>query len=104
MPKRKTQPRQQCDCGACAVCAHREYMRKKRAEERFLSEIVWPSAPSWADQARAEAEKLLTYLCPLTAAVEREAGIIKRSQELCKAAGMSVLTAEELLNGEADNG
>ena len=39
-------------------------MRLLRAERRRLSDVVWP-ADDWGKQARAEAEWLSRYVCPL---------------------------------------
>ena len=91
-----------CDCNqaTCQTCSHREYMRKVRAEHKFLREIIWPTK-DWASSARAEAEQLTRYVCPLLAAVRNAEGLIRHSRELRMAVGMAVMTADELMETDS---
>ncbi len=53
-----------CECGGCHVCRQRECMRLLRQERRRTKDVVWPQ-DHWGEQARAEAEWLSRYVCPL---------------------------------------
>ena len=53
-----------CECGTCHLCRQRESMRLLRAERRRLRDVIWPT-DTWGNQARAEAEWLSRYVCPL---------------------------------------
>lgn len=54
----------QCTCEECHLCRQRESMRLLRAERRRLRDVIWPT-DDWGNQAKAEAEWLSRYVCPL---------------------------------------
>lgn len=56
-----------CECRICPLCLKRDLQRKARLR-KMIDEIVWPS---WAHEARYEAEQLLAYHCPLEATNQR---------------------------------
>lgn len=71
-----------CECGACATCKQREYMRRDRAKARAIRDIVWPNEEPWGTQAARVAEDLMRYECPLAKAVRYAEGVLERAKRV----------------------
>lgn len=83
-----------CTCGECRKCLHRKYMQLRRQ-----GNIILPELSPWEKDAKAIANSLSHYECPLGRLVADAESLIGRSKVLRMAAGAAMMDLAEEENG-----